>query len=72
MLPVSDPPNEEDRDWLLKSENKTFRGRRIYAAVSYMLCAGSAHFYYLVFGAFFIRLIAKIKTTFHSLRAFRF
>ncbi|KAK8465479.1 hypothetical protein PHAVU_009G092500 [Phaseolus vulgaris] len=39
MLPVSDPPNEEDRDWLLKSENKTFRGRRIYAAVSYMLCA---------------------------------
>ncbi|XP_022636570.1 nucleotide-sugar uncharacterized transporter 3 isoform X2 [Vigna radiata var. radiata] len=39
MLPVSDPPNEEDRERLLKSDSKTFRGRRIYAAISYMSCA---------------------------------
>ncbi|WVZ20393.1 hypothetical protein V8G54_007715 [Vigna mungo] len=50
MLPVSDPPNEEDRERLLKSDSKTFRGRRIYAAISYMSCAGSAHSYYSVFG----------------------
>jgi len=58
MLPVSDPPNEEDREWLLKSDNETFRGRRIYAAISYMLCAGSA-LYYSVFVAFYILLILQ-------------
>ncbi|KAG5030950.1 hypothetical protein JHK85_014932 [Glycine max] len=40
MLPVSDPPNDEDREWLLKADNyKTFQTRRIYAAISYMSCA---------------------------------
>ncbi|XP_020238564.1 UDP-N-acetylglucosamine transporter UGNT1 [Cajanus cajan] len=39
MLPVSDPPNEEDRERLLNGDNKTFGGRRVYAAISYMLCA---------------------------------
>ncbi|RDX76563.1 Nucleotide-sugar uncharacterized transporter 3, partial [Mucuna pruriens] len=39
MLPVSDPPNDEDRERLLKADNKAFRERRIYAAISYMLCA---------------------------------
>ncbi|TKY74739.1 UDP-N-acetylglucosamine/UDP-glucose/GDP-mannose transporter [Spatholobus suberectus] len=39
MLPVSDPPNDEDRERLLKTDDKTFRGRRIYAAISYMSCA---------------------------------
>ncbi|CAJ1973706.1 unnamed protein product [Sphenostylis stenocarpa] len=39
MLPVSDPPNDEDRERLLKSDNKSIRGRRIYAAISYMSCA---------------------------------
>ncbi|KHN08139.1 hypothetical protein glysoja_032323 [Glycine soja] len=43
MLPVSDPPNDEDREWLLKADNyKTFQTRRIYAAISYMSCAGSS------------------------------
>ncbi|KAL3023374.1 hypothetical protein AAZX31_04G064800 [Glycine max] len=40
MLPVSDPPNDEDREWLLKADNnKTFQTRRIYTAISYMSCA---------------------------------
>jgi len=60
MLPVSDPPNEEDRERLLKSDSKTFRGRRIYAAISYMSCAGSAHSYYSVFGAFCVLLILQL------------
>lgn len=51
MLPVSDPPNDEDREWLLKADNnKTFQTRRIYTAISYMSCAGStpifASFYF--------------------------
>ncbi|KAL2346706.1 hypothetical protein Fmac_000706 [Flemingia macrophylla] len=39
MLPVSDPPNEEDRERLLKVDNNTFGRRWIYAAISYMSCA---------------------------------
>ncbi|XP_027354969.1 nucleotide-sugar uncharacterized transporter 3-like [Abrus precatorius] len=39
MLPVSDPPNDEDRERLLKGDSKNFKGRGIYAAISYMSCA---------------------------------
>ncbi|KAG5048409.1 hypothetical protein JHK85_009512 [Glycine max] len=44
MLPVSDPPNDEDREWLLKADNnKTFQTRRIYTAISY-IALSSFHF----------------------------
>ncbi|KAI5403745.1 UDP-N-acetylglucosamine transporter ugnt1, variant 4 [Lathyrus oleraceus] len=44
MLPVSDPPNDEDRERLLQGDDKIFRGssmakRGIFAAISYMSCA---------------------------------
>ncbi|KAK7351380.1 hypothetical protein VNO77_10786 [Canavalia gladiata] len=39
MLPVSDPPNDEDRERLLKGDSKIVRARGIYAAISYMSCA---------------------------------
>ncbi|KAJ1415941.1 Sugar phosphate transporter domain [Sesbania bispinosa] len=46
MLPVSDPPNDEDLERLLKDNDKIFRGsaitkpgRGVFAAVSYMSCA---------------------------------
>ncbi|WJX41754.1 UDP-N-acetylglucosamine transporter ugnt1, variant 2 [Trifolium repens] len=44
MLPVSDPPNDEDRERLLKSDDKILRGSSItkhgaFAAISYMSCA---------------------------------
>ncbi|XP_057434460.1 UDP-N-acetylglucosamine transporter UGNT1-like isoform X2 [Lotus japonicus] len=44
-LPVSDPPNDDDRERLLKGNDSIFRGstRRerggVYAAISYMSCA---------------------------------
>lgn len=45
MLPISDPPTDEETERLLKSEEKIFKGsamtkRGAYAAVSYMCCAG--------------------------------
>ncbi|CAI8599622.1 unnamed protein product [Vicia faba] len=44
MLPVSDPPSDEDRERLLQGDDKIFRGssmakRGISAAISYMSCA---------------------------------
>ncbi|XP_061341004.1 UDP-N-acetylglucosamine transporter UGNT1-like isoform X2 [Gastrolobium bilobum] len=44
ILPVSDPPNEEDRERLLKDNDKIFRASAItkrgaYAAIAYMSCA---------------------------------
>ena len=56
MLPVSDPPIDEDREWLLKDHRgtggaKNTRGssyaitkRGAYAALSYMSCAGALLF----------------------------
>ncbi|XP_073223229.1 UDP-N-acetylglucosamine transporter UGNT1-like [Cicer arietinum] len=44
ILPVSDPPNDEDRERLLKSDDTILRGssmtkRGAFAAISYMSCA---------------------------------
>ncbi|KAF4355789.1 hypothetical protein F8388_011970 [Cannabis sativa] len=44
MLPISDPPRDEDRERLLRADDKLFRGssmtrRGAYAAISYMSCA---------------------------------
>jgi solute carrier family 35 protein len=46
ILPVSDPPRDEEKERLLKTEEKLFKGsamtkRGAYAAVSYMTCAGT-------------------------------
>ncbi|PON81411.1 Ubiquitin-related domain containing protein [Trema orientale] len=44
MLPISDPPREEERERLVRGEDKLFKGssmtkRGAYAAISYMSCA---------------------------------
>lgn len=50
MLPISDPPGDEDRDKPLRGEEKLFKGsamtkRGAYAAISYMSCAGKNYQY---------------------------
>jgi solute carrier family 35 protein len=46
ILPISDPPQDEEREKLLKGDEKLFKGsamtkRGAYAAISYMSCAGT-------------------------------
>jgi solute carrier family 35 protein len=65
MLPVSDPPNDEDRERLLKSDDKILRGSSItkhgaFAAISYMSCAGSLHYILIQFYFLFYHQILSI------------
>ena len=58
MLPVSDPPRDQERDRLIGGgddgdEEKLFKGsamtrRGAYAAISYMACAGEEHTFSVV------------------------
>ncbi|XP_050884600.1 UDP-N-acetylglucosamine transporter UGNT1 isoform X1 [Lathyrus oleraceus] len=70
MLPVSDPPNDEDRERLLQGDDKIFRGssmakRGIFAAISYMSCAGS----FTLLNSYSI-LFSIHVTAFHQLLSF--